>query len=268
MKRLIRLIAAAAAAFSCQKETIQVEIEEELYPLGAVVFHVDTLIYGEDVRITADYAEIPAEPLHMDFITIDGKRVLFTHTLQPDTLSMADTLTLKPSTTLKPGFHRLEFNLCHMDRHVNCQMPFAVCPVSTEFLSEGGLYLYDGTYYSGYSKICIPEGETLDLELGNVRKIVLLTGLTNAQKDPHGLYADAFDVSISQEDKVIDFEGTSVSNLKYYFHNPSTDKGECMAIFLSFYPLALGEAQVAVDFWGERRIIDVRVTGPKDKVKL
>lgn len=268
MKRLIRLIAAAAAAFSCQKETLEVQIEEELSPLEAVVFHVDTLIYGEDVRLTANYSEIPTDPLHIDFVTIDSKRTLFRHTLNPDQQTMTDTLILRPSATLKPGFHNLEFNLCHIDKHITCRMPFAVCPVSTDFVSEGGVYLYDGTYYSGYSKICIPEGESVDMELGDVQDIVLLTGLTSKDKDSHGLYADAFKVEIRQEGKVIDYEGVSVMNLKYYFHNPSTDKGECMAIFLSFYPLSLGEAEIILDFWGEKRIIDIRVIEPKDIVKL
>lgn len=266
MKNIIRLIAAATAAFSCQRQMLAVQIEEEAAPLEMVTFHADTLIYGDAVTLRAHFSSIPPEPVHVDFVRINGRRVLFTHTLRPDPQTMTDTLDLGHET-LKPGAHMLDFNVCHGNQHISCRMPFAVCPVSTEFLDEGGVYLYDGTLYSGCEKLEIQDGDAIEAELGGVRTVALLTGIPSREKDPYGLYREHFLVDITDTD-IIEYEGIDIRNLKYYFHNPSTDRGECMAVLLSFYPKKTGWTSIRLNFWGEVLQIDIKVTEPKDSVKL
>ena len=98
--------------------------------------------------------------------------------------------------------------------------------------------------------------------------MVLLTGLKSADVPSHGLDAGLFDARIESGMHIADYEGLRVENLKYYFHSPSTDKGECHAVIITLYPLLEGDGEIVIRFWDRERRIPVRVTGPKDIVKL
>ena len=264
MRKTIIPILAAVMAASCQQDPLEAVIIEERTGLDAVSFSVDTTAYGESIRIAASIAGIPSEQTRMSFISVDGKEKVFEHTLRTAT---ADTLVLGPYP-LDAGRHTVSFfaSMGHESRREDIE--FFVRPVSTDFIEEGGAYLYDGTYSSGYRKLDIPEGDRIAIPLGGMRKVVLLTGLGSSDRDSHGLGSGLFEARIESQLPIADYKGLSIENLKYYFHSQSTDKGECHALIFTLYPLFEGDGEIVIGFWDRERRIPIRVTGPKDIVKL
>ena len=264
MRKTIIPMMAAVMAASCQQDPLEAVIIEERIGLDAVSFSVDTTAYGDSIRIAASIAGTPAGQTRMSFICIDGKEKVFEHTLKAST---ADTLVLGPYP-LAAGRHTVSFFASMGCESRKEETDFFVRPVSTDFIEEGGAYLYEGTLYSGYRKLEIPEKERIDLPLGGRRKVVLLTGLSSTDKDSHGLGSGMFEARIESRQPIADYEGLGIENLKYYFHSPSTDKGECHALVFTLYPLFEGDGEIVVRFWDRERRIPIRVTGPKDIVKL
>ena len=264
MRRSAISIIAAVAAASCQQGPLDAVVIEDRTGLDAVSFSVDTTAYGDSIRIAASIAGDPSEQTRMSFICVDGKEKVFEHTLRAVT---ADTLVLGPYP-LAAGRHTVSFFVSMGRQSRKEEIGFLVAPLSTDFLEEGGAYLYDGTYSSGYRKLDIPEGDRIAIPLGGMRKVVLLTGLGSSDKDSHGLGSGLFEARIESQLPIADYKGLSIENLKYYFHSQSTDKGECHALIFTLYPLFEGDGEIVIGFWDRERRIPIRVTGPKDIVKL
>ena len=264
MRKTIIPIIAAVMAASCQQDPLQAVIIEERTGLDAVSFSVDTVAYGESIRIAASTAGTPSGQTRMSFICVDGKEKVYVHTLEavPE-----DTLVLGPYP-LSAGRHTVSFIASMGSESRKEEIGFLVSPVSTDFIEDGGAYLYEGTLYSGHYRLEIPEKERIDIPLGARRRVVLLTGLKSADVPSHGLDAGLFDARLESGRHIADYEGIRVENLKYYFHSPSTDKGECRAVIVTLYPLLEGDGEIVIRFWNRERRIPVRVTGPKDIVKL
>lgn len=264
MRKTIIPILAAVMAASCQQDPLEAVIIEERTGLDAVSFSVDTTAYGESIRIAASIAGIPSGQTRMSFISVDGKEKVFEHTLRTAT---ADTLVLGPYP-LDAGNHTVSFfaSMGHESRRE--EIEFFVRPVSTDFLEEGGAYLYEGTIYGGHYKLEIPEKDRIEIPLGARRKVMVLTGLKSTDVSSHGLNSGLFDTRIESGTPIADYEGLTVGNMKYYFHSTSTDNGECYALIFTLYPLFEGDGEIVIGFWDRERRIPIRVTSPKDIVKL
>ena len=266
MRTSIISIIAVLMAASCQQEPLDAVIIEEYDDLEAISFHVDTITFGDSIRVMADFKRHLIEDTRMTFINVDGKEKLVEHRLNP-WLSLVDSLVLEPYS-LAAGKHSVSF-------HVNCghqnrkeAIEFFVRPLSTDFLEEGGAYFFNGTLYSSHYKLDIPETDRIDIPLGGRRKVALLTGLKSSNVSSHGLNSGLFKAWIESNELIADYEGFKIENLKYYFHNQSTDKGECYAITITLYPLFQGEGDIVIEFCDRTRRIPIRVTDPKDIVKL
>lgn len=255
---------AAAVAVSCQQDPLEAVIIEEHTGLDAVSFSVDTVAYGDSIRIAASIAGTPSGEARMSFICVDGKEKVFEHALKA---TAADTLVLGPYP-LAAGRHTVSFFASMGCESRKEEIGFFVRPASTDFLEEGGAYFYNGTLYNSCYKLDIPENEWIDIPLGGRRKVTVLTGLKSSDVSSHGLDAALFRGHIESDTHIADYEGLRIENLKYYFHSPSTDKGECQAITVTLYPLSLGDGEIVLEFCGRTRRIPIRVTDPKDIVKL
>ena len=264
MRKTIIPMMAAVMAASCQQDPLEAVIIEERIGLDAVSFSVDTTAYGDSIRIAASIAGTPAGQTRMSFICIDGKEKVFEHTLKAST---ADTLVLGPYP-LDAGRHTVSFFASMGCESRKEETGFFVRPVSTDFIEEGGAYLYEGTIHGGHYKLEIPEKDRIDIPLGARRKVMLLTGLKSADVSSHGLNPELFDARIESKTLIADYEGLTLGNMKYYFHSTSTDSGECYAVIFTLYPLFEGDGEIVVEFCGRTRRIPIRVTGPKDIVKL
>ena len=266
MRTIFISIIAALMAISCQQEPLDAVVIEEYDDLESISFHVDTIAYGDSIRIMANFRRYLMNDPRMTFINVDGKEKIMEHRLNPGP-SLQDSLVLEPYS-LATGKHSVSF-------HVNCgyenrkeDIGFFVSPTSTDFLEEGGAYFYNGTIYSSHYKLDIPESDRIDIPLGGMRKVALLTGLKSSNVSSHGLNSGLFKAWIESNSLIADYEGLKVENLKYYFYSQSTDKGECYAITVSLYPLFQGDGDIVIEFCDRIRRIPIRVTDPKDIVKL
>ena len=266
MKTKIISIIAILMAVSCQQESLDAVIIEEYDDLEAISFHVDTITFGDSIRVRADFKRPLSNDARMTFINVDGRERIIEHILTPEQ-SLSDTLVMEPYS-LAAGKHSVSFHASTGYLNRKEDIEFFVRPISTDFLEEGGAYFYNGTTYDGNYKLDIPENEWIDIPLGGMRKVTLLTGLKSSDVASHGLNAGLFNVWIESGKLIADYRGFKIENLKYYFYSPSTDKGQCYAVTVTLYPLFLGEGEVVIGYCGKERRIPIKVTDPKDIVKL
>ena len=266
MRTTIISIIAVILAASCQQEPLQVMVEKEYDDLESISFQVDTITYGDSIRVMANFKRHLFDDAKMTFIKLDDKEQIIEHLLFP-ARDMRDSLVMKPYT-LAVGTHSISFHVCCGYQSRSEEIEFFVRPVSTDFLEVGGAYFYSGTTYSSHYKLDIPESDRIDIPLGSEHSVALLTGINSSNAASHGLNPNMFNAWIESDGFIADYEGLKVENLKYYFHNYNTDKGECYAITTTLYPLLKGDGDIVIEFCGRTRRIPIRITDPKDIVKL
>lgn len=266
MRTTIISILAVLMAVSCQQEALDAVVIEEYDDLESISFHVDTITYGDSIKIKADFRRDLIDDARMTFINVDGREKVIEHRISPG-LELKDSLVMEPYS-LAAGNHSVSFHVSAGYQSRKEEIDFFVRPISTDFLKEGGAYFYNGTLYSSYYKLDIPDGDRIDLPLGGLRKVTLLTGLKSSDVSSHGLTSSLFEARIESNELIADYKGLNIGNLKYYFYSPNTDKGECYAITVALYPLFLGDGEIVIEFCDKTRRIPIRVTDPKDIIKL
>ncbi len=266
MKTKIISIIAILMAVSCQQESLDAVIIEEYDDLEAISFHDDTITFGDSIRVRADFKRPLSNDARMTFINVDGRERIIEHILTPGQ-SLSDTLVMEPYS-LAAGKHSVSFYASTGYQNRKEAIEFFVRPTSTDFLEEGAAYFYNGMLYDSCYKLDIPDNDWIDIPLGGMRKVTLLTGLKSSNVSSHGLNSGLFQAYIESDRLIADYRGFKVENLKYYFYSPNTDKGECYAITVSLYPLFLGDGEIVIEFCDRVRRIPIRVTDPKDIIKL
>ena len=266
MRTTIISLLTAVMAISCQQESLEVVVTEEYDDLEAITFHVDTITFGDSIRVKADFKRSLSNDARMTFINVDGREKIVEHILNPGH-NLSDSLVME-SYSLAAGKHSVSFFASTGYKNRKEDIEFFVRPTSTDFLEDGAAYFYNGTLYSSCYKLDIPENDWIAIPLGNMRKVTLLTGLKSSDVSSHGLNSGLFRAWIESDGLIADYRGIKIENLKYYFYSPSTDKGECYAITVTLYPISLGDGAIVIEFCDRTRRIPIRVTGPKDIVKL
>ena len=266
MRTIITSLITILMVASCQHESLDVVIMEEYDDLKAISFHIDTITFGDSIKVKAKFRRTLSDNARMTFINVDGRERLIEHILTPG-LNLTDSLVMEPYS-LAAGKHSASFHVSTGYLNRKEEIEFFVRPISTDFLEEGGAYFYNGTSYDGNYRLDLPENEWIDIPLGGMRKVTLLTGLTSSDVSSHGLSSGLFKAWIDSDELIADYRGLTVENLKYYFYSPSTDKGQCYAVNMTLYPLFQGCGEIVIEFCDRTRRIPIRVTDPKDIVKL
>lgn len=266
MKTIIISIIALILAVSCHHEPFEATFIEDYDDLEAISFNVDTISFGDSIRVMANFRRPVWDETKMTFINVDGRERIIEHEIFHG-MQLLDSLVME-SYSLAAGNHSISFHVTAGYQNRREEIEFFVRPASTDFLEEGGAYVYNGIHYNNYYKLDIPENDWINIPLGEMRKVTLLTGLKSSDVSSHGLYSNLFKARIESRGLIAEYKELNIENLKYYFYSQNTDKGECYAITVTLYPLFLGEGEIVIEFCDKTRRIPIRVTDPKDIVKL
>ena len=265
MKRTFPLIVMMITMLlSCQKEEASINKTSDL---DTIIFHADTVTYGDTIRLVSTFTKTPADSVWLDFISIDGKVMQYHEKIVPSPETLSDTLKIS-SSGFGVGPHTLTYHACTNHEYRAIEMNFVICPTSTDFIDDGEFCVCGGSSGSR-RQIYKAVNDCIEIPLGDYTDIAFLTGLTSQDTKSHDLTAASFNIVLFESPSIVEFSGKAMSSFKYYYTTPGGNiSNECYALTTSIYPLQLGETYLYIRFWDKERIIKLKVIIPKDEVNV
>ena len=107
MRTTLISLLTAVMTISCQQESLEVVVTEEYDDMEAITFHVDTITFGDSIRVKADFKRSLSNDARMTFVNVDGREKIVEHILNPGH-NLSDSVVMEPYS-LAAGKHSVSF---------------------------------------------------------------------------------------------------------------------------------------------------------------